>query len=149
MNKNIYIIAILSVLLAGCSGAKPKLGIDSLKLMPCPSSPNCVSTQAKDKEHFVNPIMVESTSLQIKERILKILSELNQSKVITTKENYIRAEFTSKIFGFVDDVEFYFPHTKSKKTTIHIRSASRIGYSDLGANKKRIEEIRTKFKAYN
>lgn len=149
MNKNILMISILSIFLVGCTGAKPKLGINNLKLLQCPSSPNCVSTQATDKTHFIEPIILESSPLKVKEMIVKILSQLHQSKIIETKDDYIRAEFSSKIFGFVDDVEFYFPDTKSKKTTIHMRSASRLGYSDLGANRKRIEEIRSKFNLKN
>lgn len=62
------------------------------------------------------------------------------------EDNYIRAEFVSKIFRFVDDVEFYFPDKKSKELLIHVRSASRVGYSDLGVNRKRIEQIRRKLK---
>jgi uncharacterized protein (DUF1499 family) len=61
-------------------------------------------------------------------------------------DNYIRAEFVSKIFRFVDDVEFYFPDKKSKELLIHVRSASRVGYSDLGVNRMRIEQIRRKLK---
>ncbi len=73
--------------------------------------------------------------------------KLTMSK--TTKvvqENYIRVEFTSLIFRFVDDVEFYFPTAENEKMIIHIRSASRIGYSDFGANRKRIEQIRKKLR---
>lgn len=149
MNKNIFIISILSIFLVGCTGTKPKLGINNLKLIQCPSSPNCVSTQARDKTHFIDPIILENSPLKVKEEIVKILSGLNQSKIIEIEDNYIRAEFSSKIFGFVDDVEFYFPDTKSKKITINMRSASRLGYSDLGANRRRIEEIRSKFNLKN
>lgn len=139
MKKSIFITSILSLFLVGCSGTKPKLGIDNFELLPCPSSPNCVSTQAKDAEHFIDPILTQSSPLKIKKDLLKILSEFKQAKVVETKEHYIRAEFSSKVFGFVDDVEFYFPDT-----TIHMRSASRLGHSDFGANRKRIEQIRSK-----
>jgi uncharacterized protein (DUF1499 family) len=71
---------------------------------------------------------------------------LKQSKIVVVEDNYIRAEFVSKIFRFVDDVEFYFPDKKSKELLIHVRSASRVGYSDLGVNRKRIEQIRRKLK---
>jgi len=57
----------------------------------------------------------------------------------------MRVEFTSALFRFVDDVEFYFMKKQADTTIIHIRSASRIGYSDLGVNRKRIEKIRNKF----
>jgi uncharacterized protein (DUF1499 family) len=78
---------------------------------------------------------------------MKIVKEMNRSKIITAEDNYIRAEFSSKLFGFVDDVEFYFPDTTSTKAIIHVRSASRVGYSDLGVNRKRIEQIRNRLKS--
>ena len=71
---------------------------------------------------------------------------MKQSKIVVVEDNYIRAEFVSKIFRFVDDVEFYFPDKKSEELLIHVRSASRVGYSDLCVNRKRIEQIRRKLK---
>ena len=65
------------------------------------------------------------------------------SRVITDKQDYLYVEFKSRIMGFVDDVEFYFP----EESIIHVRSASRMGYSDLGVNRKRIETIRQHFDA--
>jgi uncharacterized protein (DUF1499 family) len=62
--------------------------------------------------------------------------------VVTFEENVIQAEFLSSVFGFVDDVEFYFD---DRKKIIHVKSASRVGYSDLGANRRRIEKIRKRF----
>jgi len=144
MKKNICIISLFSMLFAGCSGTKPTLGIVNSKFVQCPSSPNCVSTQAKDAKHFIEPIVIESATLEVKKTLQKTISAFKRSKIVEVKDDYIRAEFSSKIFGFVDDVEFYFPQTSSQKTTVQIRSASRVGYSDLDVNRKRIEEIRTK-----
>ena len=59
--------------------------------------------------------------------------------VVADKPNYIRAEFTSKLMGFVDDGEFYFP---AEEGVIQVRSASRVGESDLGVNRRRVEQIR-------
>lgn len=127
----------------------PKLGIKNGQLTQCPTTPNCVNSQVKDKKHYIEPIITTGTPLEVKDHILKIFNELKRSKIIVAEDNYIRAEFTSKVFRFVDDVEFYFPDTKSKEMTIHVRSASRVGYSDLGVNRKRIEQFRSKFKAIN
>ncbi len=126
----------------------PQLGINNGQLMPCPKTPNCVNSQVTDGKHFIQPIHFIGTQQEAQDRLLKILKAWKRTKITTVQGNYIRAEFTSKIFRFVDDVEFYFPATKTEKITIHIRSASRVGYSDLGANRKRIEQIRSKFKAY-
>jgi uncharacterized protein (DUF1499 family) len=65
-----------------------------------------------------------------------------RTTIVTLEEDYIRAEFKSRIFGFVDDVEFWFD---DEQKVIHFRSASRVGYSDLGANRKRMEKIRERF----
>ncbi len=146
MHKQIKIVLISFLLLTGYNGVIPELRIEKGQLTQCPATPNCVNSQAKDKKHFIQPILAISTQLEVKNRILKILHELNRAKVIVAEDNYIRAEFTSKVFRFVDDVEFYFPKTKSEEMIIHVRSASRIGHSDLGANRKRIEQIRSKFK---
>ena len=149
MNKQIQIVLTSLILLTGCTGVIPKLGIENDQLTQCPTTPNCVNSQAKDKKHYIEPILTTGTPLEVKNHILKILNESKSSKIIVTEDNYIRAEFTSKVFHFVDDVEFYFPDTKSKEMTIHVRSASRVGHSDLGVNRKRIEQIRSKFKAIN
>jgi uncharacterized protein (DUF1499 family) len=69
---------------------------------------------------------------------------MRDAEVITETENYIHATFTSRIFRFVDDVEFYFMRDAP---VIHVRSASRVGYSDLGVNRKRVEKIRQAFKS--
>lgn len=127
----------------------PELGIENGQLTPCPITPNCVNSQVKDEMHDIEPILATGTSLEVKNNILKILKKLKRSKIILAEDNYIRAEFTSRLFRFVDDVEFYFPDTKTNEMTIHVRSASRVGHSDLGVNRKRIEQIRSKLKAIN
>ena len=146
MNKQFQIVLISFILLTGCKETIPKLGIENGKLMQCPSTPNCVNSQAKDKKHFIEPILSTGSPLEAKKHILKILNDLKRCKIKVVEDNYIRAEFTSKVFRFVDDVEFYFPDTKSKETIIHVRSASRVGHSDFGVNRKRIEQIRSKYK---
>ena len=120
----------------------PKLGLTNGKLMPCPDSPNCINSEASDKEHFVKAIQFSGSSKEAQERLLQIIKTWKRTKTVAVQADYIRAEFTSLVFRFVDDVEFYFPSTETEKTVIHIRSASRIGHSDLGANRKRIEQIR-------
>jgi len=149
MNKQIQIVLISLLFLTGCAGVRPKLGIENGQLTQCPTTPNCVNSQSKDKKHYIKPILTTGTPLEVKNHVLKILNELKRSKIIVAEDNYIRAEFTSKMFRFVDDVEFYYPDTKSKEMVIHVRSASRVGHSDLGVNRKRCEQIRSKFKAIN
>lgn len=119
------------------------LGINNGRLMECPKTPNCVNSQAKDKGYFVQPFFVIGKSKNAQARLLKILNEWKRVKIVVLQDHYIRAEFVSKVFRFVDDVEFYFPETDGEKTVIHVRSASRTGRSDFGVNRKRIEKIRS------
>ena len=133
------------ILLTGCAGTMPDLGINNGGLMPCPKTPNCMNSQAVDEKHHIQPIRYPGTSQDARSRLLQILESEKRTKILTAKDNYIRAEFMSALFRFVDDVEFYFPKEHADETVIHIRSASRIGYSDFGANRKRIERIRSQF----
>jgi len=142
MDKKIYIILICWLILTGCSGKKPELGMSDGHLMQCPKTPNCVSSYAKDEKHFIQPILFIGTLQEAQSRLLEILIEWRGTKIVVSQDNYIRAKFTSMIFRFVDDVELYFPETETKEITIHVRSASRVGQSDFGVNRKRIEQIR-------
>lgn len=72
------------------------------------------------------------------ERLKSIVAGMPRAKVVSSTDRYLHAEFTSALFRFVDDVEFLIdPDAKQ----IHFRSASRVGYSDLGANRRRMEAI--------
>ncbi len=146
MNKQTLIFLASLFFMTGCKGTMPTLGIENGKLKECPDTPNCVNSQIQDKKHFIDPVIIKATSLEAKNYILEVLEEQKQSKVVVVESDYIRAEFVSKVFRFVDDVEFYFPESDSKELQIHVRSASRIGYSDLGVNRKRIENFRSRIK---
>ena len=145
MNKQIPVILVSLIMLMGCSGTIPNLGINNDRLMPCPKTPNCVNSQAADEKHYIQPIHFTGTQQEAQGRLLQILESEQRTKMLKIQDNYIRVEFTSALFRFVDDVEFYFPEKQGDEMIIHVRSASRVGYSDLGANRKRIEQIRSKF----
>ena len=137
-----YIMLVMVTMIAGCAGNVTTLGVDNGRLIPCPDSPNCVNSQAAaGDKHFIPAIEYKCTRAQARQRLLEIIRDTGRTRVITSADDYIRAEYTSRIFRFVDDVEFYFP----PEPVIHVRSASRLGYSDLGANRKRIERIRERF----
>ena len=126
-----------------CSGKRPmSLGVNNGKLKTCPESPNCVSSQSEDKAHYIAPISYTGSVDKARNTLLSVIKKIKRTNIILVKEDYIYTEFKSAIFRFVDDVEFYFP--KNEKI-IHVRSASRIGYSDMGVNRKRIENIRELF----
>jgi uncharacterized protein (DUF1499 family) len=119
-----------------------KLGIINGKFYPCPKTPNCVSTQSADDMHKIQPIAYTTLREEVMEKIIKIVQSMKRTSIITKKDNYIHATFKSRIFRFVDDVEFYFD---DKEKIVHFKSASRVGHSDLGVNRKRMEEIRKRF----
>lgn len=119
------------------------LGITQGKLSPCPDSPNCVSSQSSDPSHFVEPLSYVDSRTEAKSRLLKMIESMPRTQIVSNTDNYIHAEFTSLIFRFVDDVEFLFD---GENNLIHVRSASRVGFSDLGMNRKRIEAFRQRFR---
>lgn len=124
------------------AGKRPNnLNVRDGKLAPCPNTPNCVSSQSSDAEHSIEPLTYNSTPVKAMADLKSVIQAMKKTEIITENENYLYAEFTSAIMGFVDDVEFYLD--KDAKV-IHVRSASRLGKSDLGVNRKRIETIRTK-----
>ena len=141
MFKNIIInifIPIISLIIVSCVGKAPgTIG----NYMDCPEEPNCVSTKNSFSKTYIEPIRYVGSRVEAKKLLLLTLKTFGSSKVKSQKENFIYVEFVSKIFGFVDDVEFYF----NKPGVIDFRSASRIGYSDLGVNRNRMESVRNKF----
>jgi uncharacterized protein (DUF1499 family) len=111
-------------------------------LTPCPPTPNCVSSVDKDPQHFVEPLHFTGSINDAQDRLLGIVSNFKRARVVTVEDNLIRTEFVSLVFRFTDDVEFYFD---ARNKIIHLKSASRVGYFDLGVNRRRIEKIRTQF----
>jgi len=122
--------------------SKKPIGIVDGKFHPCPDTPNCVSTQATDNKHKIDPNKYSGSLSEAKEKIFKIINSLKRSKIITNKDNYIHAEFRTATFRFVDDVEFLFDDSEK---IIHFRSRARLGISDMRVNRKRMEIIRKKF----
>ena len=116
-----------------------KLGISNGKFNPCPKTPNCVSTQAISENHRIEPIHYHIPLEQALGKINEIIRSTKHTKIVKQTENYIHAEFKSALFKFIDDVEFYFDENQK---IIHFRSASRVGYSDMRVNRKRMENFR-------
>jgi uncharacterized protein (DUF1499 family) len=133
-------IAVVVLALISMSGSVPNnLGLTGGRLAPCPDSPNCVSSLATDPRHAIAPFALDRSLGAAKEELRQAAAKLPRAKLITEQENYLHFEFRSLIFRFVDDVEFQFDDATK---TIHVRSASRVGHSDLGVNRRRVEAIR-------
>ncbi|MHA2398807.1 MAG: DUF1499 domain-containing protein [Promethearchaeota archaeon] len=123
--------------------SKKLIGIKDGKFQPCPKSPNCVSTQSVDEKHKLEPLEYTGTIEEAKLKIKKIIATYKRTKLITEEQHYLHYEFRTATFKFVDDVEFYFEEAKN---LIHFRSAARLGYSDLGVNKKRMLKVSEMYK---
>jgi uncharacterized protein (DUF1499 family) len=155
--KAILIVLIALIFIVACSigvtltvsggemfaGKRPtNLGVESGKLTACPETPNCVNSQAQDAQHKIEPLTYKSTPAKAIADLKTVIENMEKTKIITETENYLYAEFSTKLMGFVDDVEFFLDEGAN---VIHVRSASRLGQSDLGVNRKRVETIRAKF----
>jgi uncharacterized protein (DUF1499 family) len=127
------------------SGRRPNdLGVRNGLLKPVPASPNAVSSQATGGYHRIEPLRYNGTAEPAMAALKSIIESTPRTSIVEERADYIYAEFTSRLIGYVDDVEFYFPPNEQ---VIHVRSASRLGYSDFGVNRKRIEDVRAKLAA--
>ncbi len=134
-------MSIVTSILAACAGEKPNnLGVHNGRLTECPGSPNCVSSQAVDEEHRIQVMTFVDRPEAAFARLKQTLGLRKDTTIIEERPGYLRVEFHTLLF--VDDGEFFLDGQQSQ---IQIRSASRLGYSDLGKNRSRLEEIRRQF----
>jgi uncharacterized protein (DUF1499 family) len=131
----------MGVLPFNLAGDRPtNLGVKEGKLAPCPTSPNCVISQGdEDAEHAIAPLAYSGDPAQAIAKLTAIVKAMPRTTIIESTDSYLYAEFASQLLGFVDDVEFYLDPAES---VIQVRSASRLGQSDLGVNRQRVEAIR-------
>lgn len=117
------------------------LGVNEGLLLPCPDTPNCVSSQADttDEEHYAEPILYKGTVKDAQLQVEQFFLAQPDTRIIESRLGYAHIVVDSPLFGFKDDVELYFPEADS---VMHIRSASRVGYDDLGVNRERVRQIR-------
>jgi len=122
----------------------PQLGVYDASLSPCPDSPNCVSTQAdpSDNTHFVEPIEFSGQPDEVAAKVSEWLRNRADAEIQQEAPDYIRAVFTSRVFKFRDDVEIYLQSQRASGGVIHFRSAARVGYGDMGANRARYQAFR-------
>ena len=113
------------------------------ELPRCPSTPNCVSTTDSGDSHYIAPIRLQGDADTAWNTLVQILTEDRGFEIVASNDRYIRAVATTRILRFKDDVEFLLNRDAGE---IEMRSASRIGYSDLGKNRSRLEGIRSKMR---
>ena len=122
------------------TGRRPSnLGVNNGKLAPVPGKPNCVSSQAdaNDRVHHIAPLAVSGDAKAALKKLKAAISALPRTNIVEARPDYLYVEFSTPLMGYVDDVELY-----AESGAIQVRSASRLGYSDLGVNRKRVEMLR-------
>ncbi len=136
-------LAVLPGLKGVFASSRPNdMGVKNGTLTSCPASPNCVVSQGADEEHAIAPIAYSTDRATARQNLIDILGVVPRTQIIEQRDDYILAESESRLMGFVDDSEFYLP---AGEKVIQMRSAARLGESDLGVNRRRLEQIRLAF----
>lgn len=127
------------------SGRRPTdLGVRDGRLKPMPDTPNAVGSQTQSPTHAIAPLAYRTTREAAMAALARIVAAMSGATIIVQETDYLYAEFASAWMGFIDDVEFHLP---AGERIIHVRSASRLGHSDLGVNRRRVEAIRAQLAA--
>ncbi len=134
--------ALFGTLFAGSPPAT--LGVRDGRLAPCPDRPNCVSSEATDDAHRVAALDFTGDPAAALRRLDQVIAGQDGASIVTRRDGYLHAEFTTRLMGFVDDFE---ARLDPAAGVIQVRSASRLGYGDLGVNRRRVEAIRAAFRA--
>jgi uncharacterized protein (DUF1499 family) len=122
----------------------PSLGVVDGRLAPCPASPNCVSSDAAEARHAIAPLALAVAVPDAWRAAREAVAALPRTRIVTETGDYLHAECRSALFRFVDDVEL---HLRPAEGVIAVRSASRVGYGDLGVNRRRVEALRSALRA--
>jgi uncharacterized protein (DUF1499 family) len=121
------------------SGDRPVLGVYSGHLAACPATPNCIGSQETEPLHRTEALALQPDAIA---KLTPIVQAIEGAQIIKTSDDYLYAEISSSLFGFVDDLEFW---VNPNGQRIEVRSGARLGESDLGVNSKRLELIRKQF----
>lgn len=130
------------LLCAACAGTPPPTGAGT-DFKPCPGTPNCVSSRDSDPVHRLDPLPLRGAAADGLAALRQVVLALPRSRIAAAGPGFLRVEFRSMIFRFVDDAEFVADESAG---VIHVRSAARVGRSDLGVNRRRVEQIRERLK---
>ncbi len=130
--------------LGACSSNQVTTGLIDDRLRPCPNSPNCVSSDATDEVHRVEPYRLKAPAQEAWHGLQNVLAAEQGTRLVEANDSYLHVEVRSAILRFVDDTEF---QLRASEGIIAVRSAARTGYNDTGVNRKRIERIRQALRA--
>jgi uncharacterized protein (DUF1499 family) len=141
----ITLLAVAGLFVAArVTGPPPGVGSPGGELAPCPRTPNCVSSLARDQAHHLPPLPYPGSAAEARRRLREALARIPRSTIVTAQDDYLHAEVRSAVFRFVDDVEFWFD---DPNRVVHFRSASRVGRGDFGVNRRRMGTIRAVLQA--
>jgi uncharacterized protein (DUF1499 family) len=140
--RSIVTTPVLAALFSFAGSRPANLGFQASGFAACPSTPNCVSSLATDADHAIAPLHFSTDPVTAFNHLKTTIKSAPNAAIITESDDYLYAEYTSALMGFVDDVEF---HLDPAAQVIQVRSASRLGESDLGVNRKRIEALQAAF----
>ncbi len=135
-------VAVLSLALTGCGLGSANLRQADGRLAPCDGGPHCVSSLESDADRKTEPLRYSGSKEAARKKLTAALATLPRSRIVADQPDYLHAEFTTALMRYVDDVEFVF---RKNEPLIDVRSSSRIGYYDFGANRDRVEAIRVAF----
>lgn len=143
--RHVALATMVASLLQACASEPPDtLGVRDGKLAPCPESPNCVSTEASDEGHATDPFVLKLPAEQAWPRVREAVEALPGTVVVRATGDYLHAESTTPLMRYVDDLELLLQADRGR---IAVRSASRIGWSDMGANRERVWQLRRELAA--
>jgi len=118
------------------------LGAPGGELTPCPTTPNCVTTQRGLPSQQMSPFSYSGPQAVAQARLVRLIEAAARATIVTEQPGYLHAIFESRVFGFIDDVEFVFDDARK---LVHFRAAARLGHNDGGANRTRMEQLRQAF----
>jgi len=111
-------------------------------LPPCPDTPNCVSSQAKSPARHVAPLQYSGPPEAAQTRLMQVIEHDPQATLVNARPGWLAVQYRSRLFGFIDDLRLELDVAAG---VFHVQSASRTGYWDLGANRRRVEALRARF----
>jgi len=138
---DLLLLPCLLLMIVSCTGKPPEARLVDGRLRPCPDRPNCVSSEEERAAARVAPLAFQGPPDAAWQRLQDAIRAAG-GEISQEQDQYLRATFTSRVFRFVDDMEF---RMVAADSLIHVRSAARLGYSDLGVNRKRVEKLRELF----
>lgn len=137
----VLVMGLLFAALSLSSRKQPDLGLVNGQLRACPDTPNCVNSEQQDNNVFIEPYVYTVSNEDAWSKIKQVMLDTGGT-IVSEEASYLHATYQTPIMRYIDDVEL---RLDSQNQRIHIRSASRVGHSDMGANRKRVEQIRRRF----